>query len=80
MADKKFNLFDFMIEIHENFIKENPDVESMCVLDSLAVGNYNNRKQYLFLCRFSKIWEKVEQRELNKKNDNHRTNRATRTN
>ena len=67
MEDKKFNLFDFMIEIHQNFIKENPDVESMCVLDSLAVGNYNNRKQYLFLWRFSKIWEKVEQRELNKK-------------
>ena len=67
MADKKFNLFDFMIEIHQNFIKENPDVESMCVLDSLAVGNYNNREQFLFLWRFSKIWEKVEQRELNRK-------------
>ena len=51
--DKKFNLFDFMIEIHQNFLKQNPDVECMCVLDSLAVGNYNNRQQYLFLKRFS---------------------------
>ena len=64
--NKKFNLFDFMIEIHQNFLKENPDVECMCVLDSLAVGNYNNRQQYLFLKRFSEVWEKVEQRELNK--------------
>jgi hypothetical protein len=63
---KQFNLFDYMIDIHKNFLRENPDVESMCVLDSLAVGNYNNRKQYLFLKRFSDIWEKVEEREYKK--------------
>ena len=61
---KKFNLLNYMIDIHKNFLKENPDVEPMCVLDSLAVGNYNNRKQYLFLSRFSDIWERVEQRSI----------------
>lgn len=61
---KKFDLLNYMIDIHKNFLKENPDVEQMCVLDSLAVGNYNNRKQYLFLSRFSDIWERVEQREV----------------
>lgn len=62
--DKKFDLLNYMIDIHKNFLKENPDVEPMCALDSLAVGNYNNRKQYLFLSRFSDIWERVEQRSV----------------
>ena len=60
----KFNLLNYMIDIHQKFLKDNKDVEPMCVLDSLAVGNYNNTKQYLFLQRFSNIWERVEQREV----------------
>ena len=63
---EKFNLLNYMIDIHQNFLRENPDVESMCVLESLMVGNYNNAKQYLFLKRFSDIWEKVEERESQK--------------
>lgn len=63
----KFNLLDHMIKIHQNFLKENPDVECMCVADSLAVGNYHNREQFLFLYRFSKIWEKVEEREIKRR-------------
>ena len=62
---KKFSLFNYMSDILHNFYEKN-DLEHMCALDSLAVGNYNNRQQYLFLKRFSKVWEKVEQRELHK--------------
>ena len=51
MNKPKFNLLNHMIDIHQNFLKDNKDVKPMCVLDSLAVGNYNNRKQYLFLQR-----------------------------
>jgi len=66
MNKPKFNLLNHMIDIHQNFLKDNKEVEPMCVLDSLAVGNYNNRNQYLFLQRFSNIWERVEQREVNR--------------
>ena len=54
-----------MCDILYNFYEEN-NLEHMCALDSLAVGNYNNTKQYLFLQRFSKVWEQVEQREVNR--------------
>ena len=62
---KKFSLFNFMCDILYNFYEEN-NLEHMCALDSLAVGNYKNTKQYLFLQRFSKVWDKVEQREVNR--------------
>ena len=54
-----------MCDILHNFYEEN-NLEHMCALDSLAVGNYKNTKQYLFLQRFSKVWDKVEQREVNR--------------
>jgi len=62
---KKFSLFNYMSDILYNFYEEN-DLEHMCALDSLAVGNYNNTKQYLFLQRFCKVWEQVEQRKVNR--------------
>ena len=62
---KKFSLFNYMSDILHNFYEKN-DLEHMWALDSLAVGNYNNTKEYLFLQRFSKVWEQVEQREVNR--------------
>ena len=63
--DREFSLFNYMCDILYNFYEEN-DLEHMCALDSLAVGNYNNTKQYLFLKRFCDVWEKVEEREGNR--------------
>ena len=62
---KKFSLFNYMSDILHNFYEKN-DLEHMCALDSLAVGNYNTTKQYLFLQRFTKVWEQVEEREVNR--------------
>jgi len=68
---KKFKIH--MIEKHYAcFEVEAEDIETakdkhMCALDSLAVGNYNNTKQYLFLKRFCNLWEKVEEREVKMK-------------
>ena len=65
--ERKFTLFNYMCDILYDFYEKN-ELEHLCALDSLAVGNYNNTKQYLFLKRFSNIWERVEQREVNKWN------------
>lgn len=61
----KFNLFDYMGDILFNFYEKN-GLEHCCALESRICGNYNNREQYLFLLRFSEVWEKVEQRESKK--------------
>lgn len=52
-----------MCDILYNFYERN-DLEHMCALDSLAVGNYKNSKHYIFLQRFGDVWERVEQREV----------------
>lgn len=65
--ERKFTLCNYMCDILYDFYEKN-QLEHLCALDSLAVGNYNNTKQYLFLKRFSDIWERVEQREVTKWN------------
>jgi len=61
--ERKFTLFNYMCDILYDFYEKN-ELEHLCALDPLAVGNYNNTKQYLFLKRFCDIWERVEQREV----------------
>ncbi len=61
----KFDLFDYMGVILHHFYSTN-ELEHLCALDSLAVGNYKNYKQYLFLKRFCNVWERVEERESKK--------------
>mgnify|MGYP003123598799 FL=1 len=63
--NKEFTLFNYMCEILFEFYEKN-ELEHLCALDSLEVGNYKNTKQWLFLKRFCNVWEKVEQREINK--------------
>ena len=64
----KFNLFDYMIDIADNFWNENPKLKPVCMLESIETGNYQNRKQYLFMHRFVEIWEKVEERHNKRRN------------
>jgi len=60
--ERKFSLFNYMCNILYDFYEKN-NLEHLCALDSLVVGNYQNTKQYLFLKRFCNIWERVEARE-----------------
>ena len=60
--ERKFSLFNYMCNILYDFYEKN-NLEHLCALDSLVVGNYKNTKQYLFLKRFCNIWERVEARE-----------------
>ena len=61
--EREFSLLNYMCDILYNFYERN-DLEHMCALDSLAVGNYKNSKHYIFLQRFGDVWERVEQREV----------------
>ena len=61
---REFSLFNYMCDILYDFYEKN-DLEHMCALDSLAVGNYKGTKHYLFLKRFCDVWDRVEQREVN---------------
>jgi hypothetical protein len=58
----KFSLLNYMIDIADNFWNDNPNLKPVCMLESIETGNYQNRKQYLFMHRFVEIWEKVEER------------------
>lgn len=62
--NREFSLFNYMCDILYDFYERN-DLEHMCALDSLAVGNYKDTKHYLFLQRFCDVWDRVEQREVN---------------
>lgn len=61
--EREFSLLNYMCDILYDFYERN-DLEHMCALDSLAVGNYKDSKHYIFLQRFSDIWERAEQREV----------------
>lgn len=63
--DREFNLLNYMCDILDDFYNKN-ELKHLCASDSLAVGNYKNRKHYLFLQRFCSVWDRVEQREVNK--------------
>ena len=63
--DREFSLFNYMCDILYEFYEKN-QLEHLCALDSLEVGNYKNRKHYLFLQRFCSVWDRVEQRENTK--------------
>jgi len=63
--EDKFTLFNYMCDILENFYDKN-GLEHLCALDSQYVGNYNDIYQLAWLIRFCEVWEKVEQREVNK--------------
>lgn len=63
--ERKFTLFNYMCDILYNFYEKN-DLEHCCALESLIGGNYNNEQQREWLQRFGDIWERVEQRELNR--------------
>ena len=58
---KKFSLFDYMIDIRNNFYEKN-GLEHCCALESLMGGNYNNEEQKEWLERYSKVREKVSKR------------------
>ena len=61
--DREFSLFNYMCDILYNFYERN-DLEHGCALESLMGGNFNNEQQKEFLKRFGDVWERVEQREL----------------
>ena len=60
--DRKFSLFNYMCDILYNFYEKN-ELEHMCALESLWAGNYKTIEDYVFLKRFSNVWERVEERE-----------------
>ena len=60
--DREFTLFDYMCEILHNFYEEN-NLKHCCALDSIIGGNYKTQEQKEWLKRFSRIWEKIEERE-----------------
>ena len=57
----KFDLMDTMADALNNFYEKN-DLEHLCALDSQIVGNYKTPEQREWLERFTKIWEKLEER------------------
>mgnify|MGYP003628342607 CR=1 FL=1 len=57
----KFDLMDTMTDALDNFYEKN-DLEHLCALDSQIVGNYKTPEQREWLERFTKIWEKLEER------------------
>ena len=57
----KFDLMDTMADALDNFYEKN-DLEHLCALDSQIVGNYKKPEQREWLERFTKIWEKLEER------------------
>jgi len=61
--EREFSLFNYMCDILYNFYERN-DLEHCCALESLMGGNYNNEQQKEFLKRFGDVWERVEQREV----------------
>jgi hypothetical protein len=61
--EREFSLLNYMCDILYDFYERN-DLEHMCALDSLAVGNYKDSKHYIFLQRFGDVWERVEQRSI----------------
>lgn len=61
----KFSLLNYMCDILYNFYEEN-DLEHRCALESIIGGNYKTEEQREWLERFSNIWERVEQREVNR--------------
>ena len=63
--ERKFTLFNYMCDILNEFYEKN-ELEHCCALESLIGGNYNSEEQKEWLDRFSNIWERVEQREINK--------------
>ncbi len=58
---RDFSLFDYMIDILNNFYSIN-GLEHCCALESLMGGNYNNEEQKEWLRRFGYVWDKVEKR------------------
>lgn len=54
-----------MCDIAFNFYETN-DLEHMCVLESRMCGNYKTEEQKEWLERFSEVWDRVEEREVNK--------------
>ena len=57
----KFDLMDTMADALDNFYEKN-DLEHLCALDSQIVGNYKTPEQREWLERFTKVWEKLEER------------------
>ncbi len=54
-----------MCDIAFNFYETN-NLEHLCVRESQLVGNYNTEEQLEWLQRFSDVWDRVEEREVNK--------------
>lgn len=54
-----------MCDILYDFYERN-GLEHCCALESRIGGNYNTEEQKEWLERFGDIWDRVEQREINK--------------
>ena len=50
-----------MCDILNNFYEKN-DLEYICASESIDSGNYNNDEQLEWLERYSDLWNKVEER------------------
>lgn len=60
----KFTLFNYMSDILYNFYEKN-GLEHCCALESQIGGNYKTQEQLEWLERFSRVWDKVENRQIN---------------
>ena len=67
--DREFSLLNYMCDIAFNFYEKN-NLEHLCVRESQLVGNYDTEEQLKWLQRFSKVWEKVEDREVERRENN----------
>ena len=61
MTKKEFCLLNYMCDILNNFYEKN-DLEYICANESIDSGNYNNDEQLDWLERYSDLWNKVEER------------------
>ena len=61
--DREFSLHNYMCDILFEFYEKN-GLEHLCALDSQYAGNYNDIYQLAWLIRFCEVWDKVEDREV----------------
>lgn len=61
--NRKFSLMNFMCDILFDFYEKNK-LEHMCALESRMSGNYKTEDQKEWLERFGDVWDRIENREV----------------
>lgn len=61
--NRKFSLMNYMCDILFDFYEKNK-LKHMCALESRMSGNYKTEDQKEWLERFGDVWDRIENREV----------------